>query len=58
MQPSETRHLSTSSEPAGSLTSIVASLKDGEIGDALELLRTSGAVALEGLSVLEDVLPL
>ena len=56
---SDGRQLSTSSEPgAGGQQNIISALKDGDIEDALELLRSSGASALAGLSVLEDVFPL
>lgn len=61
MQHTDSRTISTSSEPPGAgqaTTTIVSALRDGDICDALELLRSSGAAALEGLSVLEDVLPL
>ena len=58
MQHVDSRTISTSSEPGAGQATIVSALRDGDICDALELLRSAGAAALEGLSVLEDVLPL
>lgn len=53
----EERTPSEPSQPPHQPT-IISYLKDGEINEALDLLRLSGGAALVGLSVLEEVLPL